>query len=148
LKEIKKKISPKYFKEVAEGKKDFEIRKDDSDYEVGDILILEEYDPDKVEGIVGYTGKWITKRIKYKITHEEFPQGIQEGYCILGLEEIESFEERYKEILIPFMKDLESELKGFEREFKFDFAIKNLIKRYENQKESLKYWREKYPNEF
>jgi hypothetical protein len=98
MKEIKKKISPKYFEEVAEGKKDFEIRKDDSDYGVGDILVLQECYQEAIpfshnskgEPIVQtvYTGNEITKRIKYKITHEEFPQGIQEGYCILGLDDI------------------------------------------------------------
>ena len=66
----------------------------------------------------------------------------------IKLAEYEDREEKYREILTPFMSDLESELKGFERVFNFDFAIKNLIKRYENQKESLRYWREKYPNEF
>ena len=68
----------------------------------------------------------------------------EEGYCILGLKDIGKVSiEEYKEILTPFMSDLESELKGFERVFNFDFAINNLIKRYENQKESLRYWREK-----
>lgn len=67
---------------------------------------------------------------------------------VIKLAEYEDREEEYKEILMPFMNDLKSELQGFKREFDFDFAIKNLIKRYENQKESLKFWREKYPNEF
>lgn len=94
-KEIRKKILPKYFKEVKTGIKDFEIRKDDSDYEVGDTLILQEVENKLHKSALGeffiahYTGNEITKRIKYKITHEEFPQGIQEGYCILGLEDIE-----------------------------------------------------------
>lgn len=153
MKEIKKKIQPKYFKEVAEGKKDFEIRKDDSDYEVGDILILQEIhkSPLGKSPYFNYTGNEIAKRIKYKITHEEFPDGIKEGYCVLGLENIEENTisiDKYKEMLMPFMSDLKSELQGFKREFDFDFAIKNLIKRFENQKESLRYWREKYPNEF
>lgn len=90
-----KKILPKYFNDVKEGLKDFEIRKDDSDFEVGDILILQEgdYDFPIINGQFKgweYTGNEITKRIKYKITSEEFPQGIKEGYCILGLEDIET----------------------------------------------------------
>jgi hypothetical protein len=90
MKEIKKKILPKYFKEVKAGIKDFEIRKDDSDYEVGDILILQEFcmNLEVYPRKECYTGNGITKRIKYKITSEEFPQGIKEGYCILGLEDI------------------------------------------------------------
>lgn len=56
--------------------------------------------------------------------------------------------EDYKELLTPFMDDLESRLNGVQREFDFDFAIKNLVKRYENQKLNLQSWHEKYPNEF
>jgi hypothetical protein len=95
MKEIKKKISPKYFKLQKEGIKDFEIRKDDSDYEVGDILVLKEYEQENMVGnsFQGYTGNEIAKKIKYKITHEEFPQGIQDGYCILGLEDIKPKQE-------------------------------------------------------
>lgn len=92
MKKIRKKILPKYFKEVKAEIKDFEIRKDDSDYEVDDILILQEWV--RFDNPIGYakgayTGEVIEKRIKYKITHDEFPEGIQEGYCILGLEDIE-----------------------------------------------------------
>jgi hypothetical protein len=113
MKEIKKKILPKYFKEVAEGKKDFEIRKDDSDYQVGDTLILQEYLKEISDGYKTtlhpqYTGKEITKRIKYKITHEEFPQGIQEGYCILGLEDIEVLQIQAC-VIDDAMKNIESE---------------------------------------
>jgi hypothetical protein len=98
MKEIKKKIAPKYFKDVAEGKKNFEIRKDDSDYEIGDTLILQECYQEAIpfshnskgEPITQtiYTGNEITKRIKYIL--RDCPQyGLQEGYCILGLEDIE-----------------------------------------------------------
>jgi hypothetical protein len=82
-----KKILPQYFEEVKEGLKDFELRKDDSGYEVGDILILQEYLNNSC--ITGRTGKEITKRIKYILRN--CPQyGLQEGYCILGLEDIET----------------------------------------------------------
>ncbi|OXM11246.1 RNA-binding protein [Enterococcus faecalis] len=37
------KILPTYFEDVIVGKKTFEIRKNDRDYKVGDILILNEY---------------------------------------------------------------------------------------------------------
>lgn len=43
------KIKPIFFREVINGKKTFELRYDDRDYEVGDILILREYEE-------GYTG--------------------------------------------------------------------------------------------
>lgn len=38
------KIKPCYFREVITGNKTFELRYDDRDYEVGDILILREYE--------------------------------------------------------------------------------------------------------
>ena len=36
------KVVPEYFEALAEGKKGFEIRKDDRDYKEGDNLVLEE----------------------------------------------------------------------------------------------------------
>ena len=39
------KILPEYFKAQKAGKKNFEIRKNDRDYKVGDKLVLKEYDP-------------------------------------------------------------------------------------------------------
>lgn len=73
------KIFPKWFMDVALWKKDFEIRKNDREFEVGDILILREWDGKE------YTGRKIRRMIKYiyKGTGE---YGLQEGYCVLGLE--------------------------------------------------------------
>ena len=39
------KILPEYYKAQKAGKKNFEIRKNDRDYKVGDKLVLKEYDP-------------------------------------------------------------------------------------------------------
>ncbi|MDF2608971.1 MAG: hypothetical protein K0R92_445 [Lachnospiraceae bacterium] len=73
-----------YFRDVKSGKKNFELRKNDRDYKVGDIVILEEWIPD---GIFtgGYTGQVLVRRIQYILSNcEEF--GLRDGYCILGLE--------------------------------------------------------------
>ena len=60
------KILPQYFEKVLDGSKTFELRKDDRGYEVGDILILKEFNvglEDHTDGepIViqeaGYTGR-------------------------------------------------------------------------------------------
>ena len=55
---IEKKILPEYFKAVYHREKTFELRKDDSDYQVGDMLKLREWDGEK------YTGNITFKQIK------------------------------------------------------------------------------------
>jgi hypothetical protein len=46
------KTLPIYFEEVIEGGKSFEVRKNDRNFKVGDMLALNEYDAEKKE----YTG--------------------------------------------------------------------------------------------
>ena len=43
MKEVTKKILPKYFKEVYAGNKTFELRKDEDDIQAGDRLYLKEW---------------------------------------------------------------------------------------------------------
>lgn len=70
-----------YFKDVQIGKKQFEVRKNDRDYQVGDTLILEEFNPDKEIK----TGAWIPKLIVYKLDDKRF---VKEGFVILGMQDI------------------------------------------------------------
>ena len=58
---IKKKIWSRYFKLVKSGKKKFELRLADFKVRVGDILIVEEWNPKKKE----YTGRKLKKKVKY-----------------------------------------------------------------------------------
>lgn len=46
------KITPKYFDDVWNGIKRFELRKDDRDYQIGDTLLLREWDGEKYTGSV------------------------------------------------------------------------------------------------
>ena len=72
------KIQPKYYKMVKWGIKNFELRKDDRDYQVGDIVILQEYENGE------YTGKEI-KYLTIRYILRDCPEyGLKEGYCILG----------------------------------------------------------------
>jgi hypothetical protein len=74
---IRKKILPKYFNDVLNGTKNFEIRKDEDGAEPGNGLYLEEYDG------TAYTGRIILKRITYVLRN--VPEyGLMEGYCIIG----------------------------------------------------------------
>lgn len=53
MRTIKKKIWPEYFELVKSGKKKFELRLADFEIEEGDILVLQEWNPDTKE----YTGR-------------------------------------------------------------------------------------------
>jgi len=68
---------PKYFVDVKEGRKKFEIREDDRGFQMGDILILQEYDPK----IKKYTGEEVSMKVIY-IT--DFAQ--KEKFVVLGIE--------------------------------------------------------------
>lgn len=75
------KVLPRYFDklynpETCKGVKRFELRLNDRNYEVGDTVILEEYDD-----LCGYTGNKITVTISYVL--QDCPQyGLFNGYCI------------------------------------------------------------------
>lgn len=73
------KITPKYFNLVSARIKNFELRKNDRDYRVGDTLVLCEWN-----GGGGYfTGNEISRKVKYLL--EDVPEfGLKEGYCIMG----------------------------------------------------------------
>ena len=68
-----------YFGHSQKGLKDFEIRFDDRDFLVDDILNLQEYKYDKL------TGECVQKRVKYILRRFK---GLQTGYVVLGLEDI------------------------------------------------------------
>lgn len=77
------KISPEYFDAVAKGIKQFELRKDDRNFQVGDFVTLKEYDNG------AYTGRQL-RNMPISYVLRDCPQyGLQEGYCIIGLQEVE-----------------------------------------------------------
>lgn len=75
------KIVPKYFKDVVDEKKTFEVRKNDRNYQIGDTLILKEYDPTNKS----FTGNYAKATVMYILKDKDFPIGIKEGYCIMAL---------------------------------------------------------------
>lgn len=85
---IKKKIHPIYFDAIVSGKKKYELRLNDFDVQEGDVLLLEEWDPD----IKKYTGRSIKKRVtyvgKFRIDNLFWPekQIKEKGLQILSLE--------------------------------------------------------------
>ena len=70
------KILPEYYKEQKLGKKTFEIRKDDRDYNVGDILNLEEFDGKK------YTGNKRKRVVTYIMDGGNY--GLEKGFVIMS----------------------------------------------------------------
>ncbi len=88
------KIEPKYFEAVKDGRKKFEIRKNDRNYQEGDILVLLEYD----KYYEAFTGEKITVEISYMTDYAQ-----QDGYVVLGIEEIWEGEEltEIKKVVIP-----------------------------------------------
>lgn len=69
------KIKSEYYKAVLEGKKKFELRIDDRNYQVGDIVQLME-----IEGEM-FTGYFTEVKITYVLRNcPEY--GLQRGYCI------------------------------------------------------------------
>ena len=53
------KTYPKYFEETLKGNKSFECRLDDRGFQVGDIVVLREWDNIK------YSGREVSGKIKY-----------------------------------------------------------------------------------
>ena len=71
------KILREYYDAVLNGSKTFEIRKHDRNYQVGDKLILKEWDGDK------YTGRTITKEIVYML--DDNSGYVLTGYVIMSI---------------------------------------------------------------
>ena len=93
-------ISPWSFDAVLSGAKPFEVRPDDRGYKVGDILILREWDaslleqsPSPLMGVPPnltpdcYTGRVAHRIVTYILRHDDYPEAICEGYCVLWTNE-------------------------------------------------------------
>jgi hypothetical protein len=101
MKVIYLKIWPEYYRASKAGIKLFEIRKDDrpeGKYEVGDILIQQEYDP-----LTGYTGSEDLKHeVTYILKDSSFLPG---GHVCMSLKEIKenTLFEKFKTMSIQEM---------------------------------------------
>lgn len=70
---------PSFFNAVMNDIKQFEVRKFDRPFKIGDVLLLREYNP-KTES---YTGAVCTRQISYILNGGQF--GIEEGFCVMGM---------------------------------------------------------------
>lgn len=73
---------PACFAAVNDGSKPFDVRENDRNFQVGDRLLLREFDPD-TEQLTGHT---LTRWVSYVLQGGLF--GIQPNWCVLGFSEI------------------------------------------------------------
>ena len=74
-----------YFEALWDGRKPFELRRNDREFRPGDRLVVREFDNSPSGG--GYMGRHIEAEVSYVLVNcESF--GLMEGYAILGLKNI------------------------------------------------------------
>jgi len=86
--EHKLKTWPRYWDAIDSGEKTFEVRLNDRAFQTGDILLLEQYNPETrryvTEGFaIDAKIKTIRKRVTFLLQGGQF--GIEPGHCVLGL---------------------------------------------------------------
>lgn len=72
-----KTVNP-FFMDVYHGVKTFEVRKNDRNYQVGDVLHLQEFIPPET-----YTGREIDAEVVYLLDN---PSYCKEGHVVMGIE--------------------------------------------------------------
>jgi len=77
------KIKQAYLYHILEGRKTFEVRKNDRDFQVGDILVFfplicDDYNVYEYVDVIP----------KYEITYIHHGIGVQEGYVCMSIQEI------------------------------------------------------------
>lgn len=77
--EHKLKILSEYYEDILQGKKTFEVRKDDRHFRQGDTLILQET---VTPYGCGYTGREMKVEVTYILRDCEY---VRDGYCIVGI---------------------------------------------------------------
>ena len=74
---------PNFFQVTLEGIKTFDVRKNDRDFKVGDVLILQEwFPPPNFQGV--YSGRNLARTVTYVFPGGQF--GIADDYVVLGVE--------------------------------------------------------------
>jgi hypothetical protein len=71
------KVHTRFFSDLFNGKKTFEVRKNDRGFKIGNILILRDYNDTKEE----YNGGYIIAVVTYVLHGGDY--GIEEGYVCM-----------------------------------------------------------------
>jgi len=74
---------PPFFDDVGDGRKTFELRRDDRGYKVRDSVELREYDPT----LKAHTGRWLMFQISYVLRAKDAgPFGLlRRDACVIGI---------------------------------------------------------------
>ena len=75
------KVWPACFAAVEDGRKAFDVRLNDRNYQLGDALLLREYEPESEQ----YSGRTVERWVSYLMQGGTF--GLEPGWCVLGLAE-------------------------------------------------------------
>lgn len=81
---------PAFFRAIADGRKTFEVRRNDRGYNAGDVLWLREWKPEQDVGLpesFRYTHSEMRVRVTYVLSGEHF--GIKDGFCVMGIQRLE-----------------------------------------------------------
>ena len=82
------KIWPAPFRAVCDERKTCEVRRADRDFQVGDFLMLVEFDPQKD----ALTGDYICRKITHVHRAEDVPRGLIDGFVVLSITDCDTFE--------------------------------------------------------
>jgi hypothetical protein len=74
------KTLPGFYKDIVEGDKTFEIRRNDRGFKVGDFLYLQEYN-----SVRGYTGRACICEVGYILDSKEY---LPEGYVCMAIKKV------------------------------------------------------------
>lgn len=70
---------PGQFQPIIENRKMFEVRRTDRDFQIGDTLLLREWEPT----LEGYTGRECRRTVDYILPGGQF--GIEPGFCVMSI---------------------------------------------------------------
>lgn len=73
---------PSCFAAANAGNKPFDVRENDRNFQVGDLLVLREFDPETEQ----YTGQTVTRWVSYVLQGGAF--GIRPEWCVLGFSDL------------------------------------------------------------
>lgn len=81
---------PPYFNAIQSTEKKFELREDDRNFQVGDTLVLREWDPNVYVACSGnYTGREIAALVTYILRGESW--GLAPNKCIMSIDVVQYY---------------------------------------------------------